>query len=202
MNTVTIIGANGTMGSNVSAIFASFGRCKVFMISRSLEKSEEAIEKACQSIKSESIRKNLIPCDYSDLESCVKKSDFIFESVSEDIELKKVIYDRISPVLTQNSIMATGTSGLSIKELSHSFGEKKDQFFGVHFFNPPYNLTLCEVVSHSNDQKNMEIDLINFLENTLDRSVVRVQDTPSFLGNRIGFFFINEAFLLSFRLSN
>ena len=37
---VTIIGANGTMGANVSAIFASFGNARVYMVSRDKEKSK------------------------------------------------------------------------------------------------------------------------------------------------------------------
>ena len=42
IKTVTVIGANGTMGCNVSAIFASFGNAKVYMVSRDMEKSKKA----------------------------------------------------------------------------------------------------------------------------------------------------------------
>ena len=38
INTVTVLGANGTMGCNISGIFASFGNAKVYMVSRSMEK--------------------------------------------------------------------------------------------------------------------------------------------------------------------
>lgn len=41
ISTVTVIGANGTMGTNVSAIFAPFGNAKVYMVSRDIEKSKK-----------------------------------------------------------------------------------------------------------------------------------------------------------------
>ena len=42
IETVTVVGANGTMGTNVSGIFASFGGAKVYMVSRDIEKSRKA----------------------------------------------------------------------------------------------------------------------------------------------------------------
>ena len=80
IKTVTVVGANGTMGTNVAAMFASFGNAKVYMVSRDIEKSNKAIVKAIKSVRAESIKNNLIPADYSMLESCVSCSDLIFES--------------------------------------------------------------------------------------------------------------------------
>ena len=51
IKTVTVVGANGTMGANVSAIFASFGNATVYMVSRDLEKSKKASIKAGKSVK-------------------------------------------------------------------------------------------------------------------------------------------------------
>ncbi|MGI6683905.1 MAG: 3-hydroxyacyl-CoA dehydrogenase NAD-binding domain-containing protein [Bacillota bacterium] len=50
IKTVTVIGANGTMGSNISGIFAAFGNTKVYMISRDIEKSKKAAIKAAKSV--------------------------------------------------------------------------------------------------------------------------------------------------------
>ena len=55
IKTVTVVGANGTMGTNVSAIFASFGNAKVFMVSRDVEKSKKAALKAGKTVKANSI---------------------------------------------------------------------------------------------------------------------------------------------------
>lgn len=194
---VTVLGANGTMGRNVSAIFASFGQCVVYMICRDIEKAKLAKEKAIQSVKSESISKNLNIGTYDDIEYCVSKSDIIFESVSENFKIKSEIYNQIRPYLKDDAIIATGTSGLSIKELSTAFNKHQNRFFGIHMFNPPYNLILCELVVHSEKQKALASQLKRYLGNQLHRTVVEVKDEPSFLGNRIGFFFISEAMRLA-----
>lgn len=194
---VTVLGANGTMGRNVSAIFASFGECIVFMVCRDMEKANKAKELAIQSIRCESIGKNLFPGTYENLDSYIKRSNIVFESVSEDFQIKKNVYQKIKPFLKDDAIIATGTSGLSIKELSEIFDKHKNRFFGIHMFNPPYNLTLCELVTHSDEQRETAIQLKDYLQTKLNRTVVEVKDEPSFLGNRIGFFFIGEAMKLA-----
>ncbi len=194
---VTVLGANGTMGRNVAAIFASFGQCIVYMVCRSQEKADIAKEQAIQSVKAASIQNNLIAGTYDQIESYIKHSDIIFESVSEDFKVKQEIYNMIRPHLKSNAIVATGTSGLSIKELSKELGQHQNRFFGIHMFNPPYNLTLCELVVHSEEQQELAIQLKSYLKEKLNRTVVEVKDEPSFLGNRIGFFFIAEAMRLA-----
>lgn len=198
INTVTVLGANGAMGRNVSAIFASFGSAKVYMVCRDKTKAEKAARQAFLSIRSESIRDKLIPSTYDDLEKCINESDLVFESLSEDMKIKAEMYKGIKPFLKEDVIVATGTSGLSIKKLSEVFEEKSNRFFGIHMFNPPYNLNLCELVVHSKEQSHLAENIRKYLKNTLNRTVVEVEDKPAFLGNRIGFFFINE----SIRLAN
>lgn len=194
IKTVAVIGANGTMGCNVSAIFASFGNARVYMVSRNIEDSRKAVVKAAKSVRAGSIVANLIPADYSELEKCVSESDLIFESVKEDLKIKTDILKRVSVCLKPDAIVCSGTSGLSITTLSECF-EKKDRerCFGVHMFNPPYNLTLCELIPTKYCNKQIYEQLKDYLKNTLRRTVVEVKDSPAFLGNRIGFQFINEA---------
>ena len=69
INTVTVLGASGSMGVNVSAIFASFGKAKVYMLSRT--KNEKSVLKAIKSIRCESVKSRLILADYSELEKCI-----------------------------------------------------------------------------------------------------------------------------------
>lgn len=197
IKTVTVLGANGTMGRNISAIFASFGAAKVYLVCRTKEKAEEAVIQAFQSIRSESIRDALIPATYDDLGMCISDSDLVFESLTEDINVKKDMYQKILPYLKEKAIISTGTSGLSIKELSKSLGNKANRFIGIHMFNPPYNLPLCELIIHDEEQKKLSKMLKEYLSKTLNRTVVEVKDSPSFLGNRIGFFFINEVLNLA-----
>ena len=189
---VTVLGAAGVMGSNISAIFASFGGAKVYMLD--IEKSEKAIDKAVKSVRAESIRQNLIPADYSMLEKCIRESDLVFESIVENIDVKKGVTKKASQWLKQGALFCTGTSGLSINEISKVLPEEfRSKYFGVHFFNPPYSMTLCELIKTDLSKDEDVAFLKNYLSNQLLRTVVVCKDKPAFVGNRIGFQFINSA---------
>lgn len=193
---VTVLGAAGAMGSNISAIFASFGAAKVYMLD--IEKPEEAIDKAVKSVRAESIRSRLIPADYSMLEECIRESDLVFESVVENIEIKKDITKKASQYLKQGAYFCTGTSGLSIDDISRVLPKEfRKNYFGVHFFNPPYNMILCELIkTDSSEQSDVDF-LKDYLSKQLLRTVVVCKDRPAFIGNRIGFHFINSALQLA-----
>lgn len=194
IQTVTVIGATGTMGANVAGIFASFGNAKVFCVGRNIEKVRKTIPRIVASVRADSIADNLIPADYSMLDKCVKASDLIFESASEDVKIKKEIAVFVAQSINEHAIACTGTSGLSIRDISRCYPEEvRSRFFGVHMFNPPYNLPLCELISTESTSEKVKDSLREYLEKILLRTVVEVKDSPAFLGNRIGFMFINEA---------
>lgn len=191
INTVTILGANGTMGSQCAGIIAGFGNAKIYMVARDINKAEDGINKATDSIKSDVIKNQLIPKTYDDIEECVSKSDWIFECASEDLDIKQKLNNQISKYKPKNSIVSTVSSGLSISNLSKSF-YKDTNYFGTHFFNPPYKMPLCELISSSNSDFKIQKELFDYLKNTLHREVVITNDTPGFAGNRIGFQLLNE----------
>jgi 3-hydroxyacyl-CoA dehydrogenase len=194
IKTVTILGANGNMGCLVSGIFASFGNAKVYMISRDIEKSEQAVHKAAQSVKADSVISNLIPATYDDLKNCLFESDWVFESVTEDLQTKININKIIAENVKKCTVISTGTSGLSVNKLSNSFSKEiKKQYLGTHFYNPPYSMILCEVIPTEHTDPELLASVKSYLKDVLYRDVVEVKDTPAFLGNRIGFQFINEA---------
>ena len=194
INTVTVVGANGTMGTNISAIFASFGNAKVFMVSRDLEKSKRAAQKAGKTVKADSIIHNLVPVDYSMLADCVQQSDLVFESAAENLDIKIDLHTRIGQSLRKGAIACTGSSGLSITRLAECYPDRvRSQFYGVHMFNPPYQLTLCELTASPYSDMANYAELKEYLTNTLYRTVAESKDLPAFLGNRIGFYFMNEA---------
>lgn len=194
IRTVTIIGATGTMGANIAGIFASFGDAKVFCVGRDIEKVKKTIPSIARSVKADAIAKNLIPADFSMLEDCVRESDLVFESAAEDVAIKLDIAGRVSAVLKETAVSCTGTSGLSITTLAECYPENlRGHFFGVHLFNPPYNMSLCELMPTVYSDGTMKAELREYLERKLYRTVVEVKDSPAFLGNRIGFQFINEA---------
>ena len=194
IETVTVVGVTGTMGANIAGIFASFGNAKVFCLGRDIEKVKKTIPRIVKSVRADAIAHNLVPADFSMLEDCVSKSDMVFESSKEDIYVKKDIATQIAKALQPHAISGTGSSGLSITEIASCYPEEiRGNFFGIHMFNPPYTLPLCELTSTIYSNKEIKEELKSYLKDTLHRTVVEVKDSPAFLGNRIGFQFINEA---------
>ena len=194
VKTVTVIGATGTMGANVAGIFASFGNAKVYCIGRDIEKVKRTIPRIVKSVKADAIAKRLIPANFSMLEQCVSESDLVFESAKEDISVKEEIARLVGGALQPHAISCTGTSGLSINSIASCYPEElRGRFLGVHMFNPPYSMSLCELIPTVYSDKKMLAKLMDYLKKKLYRTVVVVKDSPAFLGNRIGFQFINEA---------
>lgn len=194
INTVTIIGANGTLGVGVSAMFASFANTKVYMIARSLEKSQKGIEKAGKSVKANAICNNMIAKTYEDIEQCIGESDLIVETIIENYEKKCEIHKLINKYMKANAISTTVTSSISINKLSKCYNmENRKRFLGMHFFNPPYSLQLCELISSRDTDKNIENELEEYLKQKVYRKVIKTKDEAGFLANRIGFQFINKA---------
>ena len=194
IQTVTVIGVTGTMGANVAGIFASFGNAKVYCVGRDIEKVKKTIPRIVKSVKADAIAKNLIPADFDSLEACVADSDLIFESSKEDIGVKTEIAARVGKSMKPTAISGTGSSGLSITTIAECYPQElRSRFFGIHMFNPPYTLPLCELTPTKYSDADLKEELRDYLNKKLLRTVVKVKDSPAFLGNRIGFQFINEA---------
>ena len=202
---VTVLGANGTMGRNVAAIFASFGNANVFLVSRTLEKSEIAKEKAFLSVRAESIKDRMFPKDYTQLSECAAQSELIFEACAEDVTVKRSVHEMVAETIHSlpvdsavEKIVCSGTSGLSITELAKIYEEPvRSHVIGMHFFNPPYQMTLCELTPTVYTDREFFESVMEYTKKTLLRTAVEVKDSPAFLGNRVGFQFINEAMRLA-----
>ncbi|MCB1157933.1 MAG: 3-hydroxyacyl-CoA dehydrogenase family protein [Leptospiraceae bacterium] len=194
IKTVTIIGANGSMGAGSAGVIASFGEAKVYMLARSVEKAKEGIAKAISSVRTDTIEARMIPGTIEDdLEKAVAESDWVFELVAESYEAKEPLNKRIAKVRKPGTIVSTVSSGLSIARLSKSFDEDgQKHYYGTHFFNPPYKMILCELVTHPGNDPEVTKQLGAYLDDTLKRAVVYTNDTPAFAGNRIGFQLMNE----------
>ncbi|HMU83190.1 MAG TPA: 3-hydroxyacyl-CoA dehydrogenase family protein [Leptospiraceae bacterium] len=195
IKTVTVLGANGTMGANSAAIVAAFGHAKVHMLARSVDKAKEGIKIAVDSVRSGVIEKNFIPGTYdADLEKAVSESDWVFELVAEDYAIKEPLNKRIAASRKPGTIVSTVSSGLSIERLaSHFDADGQKYYYGTHFFNPPYKLVLCELITQPKNDPAFTKEIAQYLQKTLLRQVILCNDRPGFAGNRIGFQLMNEA---------
>ena len=148
VRTVTVVGATGTMGANVAGIFASFGGARVYCVGRDVDRVRGTLPRIVKSVRADAITHNLVPRGMSALEECVADSDLVFESVAEDMGAKREVAWRVSSALREDAISCTGTSGLSVEEIAECYEEgQRSRFFGVHMFNPPYSMPLCELIA-------------------------------------------------------
>jgi 3-hydroxybutyryl-CoA dehydrogenase len=121
----------------------------------------------------------------------VSDSDLIIEAIIEDAKIKKELFSSLDSLCKPETILATNTSSLSITELSTAVN-RKEQFIGMHFFNPVPVMKLVEVIRgiFTSDETYKAIyDLAGIIE----KEPVEVQDGPGFIVNKILVPMINEA---------
>jgi len=133
----------------------------------------------------------IVPANYgSDLE-LLKGCDLIIEAIAEKLDWKRDLYAKIAPYVSENAVLASNTSGLSINSLADVLSvHLHERFCGVHFFNPPRYMHLAELIPCAKTAPEVLSGLETFLTTTLGKGVVYAKDTPNFIGNRIGVFSI------------
>ncbi len=117
----------------------------------------------------------------------ISDADLIIEVVLEKLEIKHDVFKKIDKVRKKNSVITSNTSTipreLLVKGMPKSFAK---DFMITHFFNPPRYLRLLELVAGKEVSKN-KMDLVaKFCDINLGKEVVICNDTPGFIGNRIG----------------
>jgi len=137
--------------------------------------------------------KNLVhylqPANFEDDLDRLEDVDFVIEAVAERLDIKKSLFEKLTPHLKDSAILASNTSGLSIIDLARTLPDSlASRFCGVHFFNPPRYMHLVELIPHSNSSPEMLDFLEEFMTSGLGKGVVRAKDTPNFIGNRVGVF--------------
>ncbi len=191
---VVVLGANGTMGFGSAALFTT-AVPHVTFLARSREKAEEGLAAAIKQVRSPTVASRAEVGDYdNDLEAAVEKADLIFETLTEVLEIKQAMFDRVEKARRDDSIVATVTSGLSINKLCEGRSDSfRRNFMGLHFFNPPNVITGTELIAGSDTDKGL-VDFVEaFATLRLGREIIRTEDTPAFAGNRVGFKVLNEA---------
>ena len=120
--------------------------------------------------------------------------DWIIEAVIEDIDIKRSLYEKIDLARRPGSIISSNTSTIPLRQLTDGMpkGVEKD-FLITHFFNPPRYMRLLELVAGTKTRSDALDTIRNFADRTLGKSVVVCNDTPGFIANRIGIFWLQCA---------
>ena len=193
---VVVIGS-GTMGSGIAAHLCN-ADVPVTLLDLKTEISEKARERIHKSkpplLIDKSKINNIKVGNINDDFDAVKNADWVVEAVVERIDIKHNIYSKIFKNRKDGAIVSSNTSSIPIKVLSEklSVDEKKD-FCITHFFNPVRYMGLLEIVKNENNDLSKINSLKIFCEKELGKGAIVCNDTPGFLGNRIGVYAMQVA---------
>ena len=198
---VVVIGS-GTMGSGIAAHLCN-ANIPVTLLDLKTEISEQARDRIYKSrpplLLDKSTINNIKVGNISDNFSEVAEADWVVEAVVERIDIKHDIYEKIFKVRKNGAIVSSNTSSIPIKVLSQNLKEEEKKDFCItHFFNPVRYMGLLEIVKSKNNDLKKINSLKNFCETELGKGAIVCNDTPGFLGNRVGVYAMqiamNEAF--------
>jgi 3-hydroxyacyl-CoA dehydrogenase len=120
--------------------------------------------------------------------------DWIVEAVIEDADIKRQLYVKIDGARKAGSIVSSNTSTLPLSVLTQGMAESlKRDFLISHFFNPPRYMRLLEIVAGADTRLDAADAVRRFADISLGKSVVDCKDTPGFIANRIGTFWLQCA---------
>ena len=203
INNVVVIGS-GTMGSGIAAHLCN-ANIPVTLLDLTTEISQKAKERIGKSrpplLIDSSKLDNINVGNIEENFDVVSNADWIVEAVVERIDVKHNIYEKIFKKRKKDSVVSSNTSSIPISVLSEKMSdEDKKDFCITHFFNPVRYMDLLEIVKSSDSDLNKVNLLKNFCEIELGKGAIICNDTPGFLGNRIGVYAMQIAMTEAFNM--
>jgi 3-hydroxyacyl-CoA dehydrogenase len=117
--------------------------------------------------------------------------DWIIEAVTERLDVKQALYRKIDALRRPGSAVSSNTSTIPLRLLTQglSDGFTRD-FLITHFFNPPRYMRLVEIVTGMNTDPQVAQAICRFADQVLGKSIVRCKDSPGFIANRLGTYWL------------
>jgi len=197
---ICVIGA-GIMGFGIAQLGATHGY-NVKLV----DVNEEILKKAKNKIENNLnrffIAKNKITKEEADnilnrislivnINEAVKDVHIVIEAVFEDMTLKQQLFSELDEKCDREVILASNTSSLSITDIA-SKSKYQERIIGIHFFNPAPVMKLIELVKGKNTSDEVLKKSKEFSE-SLNKTVVTVNDSPGFVTTRLIYVLCNEA---------
>jgi 3-hydroxyacyl-CoA dehydrogenase/enoyl-CoA hydratase/3-hydroxybutyryl-CoA epimerase len=195
---VGVVGA-GTMGAQIAQV-VSFAGIPVVMTDVSqaaAQRGLETVRKIYQvrvekgKMTAEQLEQKMLLVSASAGLEALNDVDIAIEAASEDMRVKRHIFQELDRICPSSAILATNTSALSISALCAATN-RPGKTIGVHFFNPAYAMPLVEVIPGlATDQQTID-DAVGFAE-SLRKAPIIVKECAGFLVNRLLMPYLNEA---------
>ena len=198
IETIGVVGA-GTMGIGIAQIAAQ-NEHQVILHDHDeiqLEKAKSGLEKVLNRlVEKERItdneRKNILTrISFSTKMGELWPCGIVIEAIVESIEIKHQVFQSIEEVVSENCILATNTSSLSIASIGSSL-KIAERIIGIHFFNPAPLMPLVEIIPAIQTTEKTKSICQNLIANW-GKTVVICKDTPGFIVNRVARPFYGEA---------
>ena len=198
-----IVGA-GVMGAGIAAHIANAGVPVLLLdivpkgATNRNAIAEGAIERLLKSDPAALMHKRnaglIEPGNIEDDLGRLAEADWIVEAVLEDVAVKQSLYRRIEGVRKPGSAVSSNTSTIPLSVLTAGLpaGFARD-FLITHFFNPPRYMRLLEIVAGPTTRPETTAAIAAFADVALGKGVVTCKDTPGFVANRIGAFWMQCA---------
>ena len=205
---VAVIGA-GVMGSGIAAHIANAGIAVDLLDVLATENNnrnaiaEGAITKILKTQPSPFMHpKNakLITCGNIDDDLAkLTDADWVIEAVIENPAIKQSLYQQLDSICRADTLISSNTSTLPLSILTEKQSDSfKRRFMITHFFNPPRYMRLLEWVAPAELDPNLLKAITEFADIKLGKGCVQCNDTPGFIANRIGTFWMQTAVLEAF----
>jgi 3-hydroxyacyl-CoA dehydrogenase len=207
---VAVLGS-GVMGSGIAAVLANAGLDVLLLDIVPKDATERnlltkgAVERQLKAnppgfTHKENARRITSGNLEDDLEK-LRECDWIIEVVIEKLEIKHATYQKIEQYRKEGSIVSSNTSTLPLHVLVAPMSERfKRDFVITHFFNPPRFLPLLEVTGGQTADPATLQRLADFCDRRLGRGIVWVKDTPGFIANRIGVYWLMVGLLTALEM--
>ncbi len=194
MGIIGVIGS-GVMGCGITQTLLSYGY-DVTLVDISveiLEKAEQNIEKNLRlqqmfskqtAVNNANLKTTIVLEDLSNV-------DIVIESITENIDLKKEVYNKIDTICKPQCIIMSNTSCISITQIA-SFTSKEKNVIGTHFMNPVPLTKAVEVIKGYHTSEDTVKKTIDFI-NSIEKQSIVINDFPGFVSNRISHLMMNEA---------
>ncbi|MBT5952429.1 MAG: 3-hydroxyacyl-CoA dehydrogenase/enoyl-CoA hydratase family protein [Methylococcales bacterium] len=197
---VAVIGA-GVMGASIAAHISNAG-IPVYLLdivlknNRNRNQLAETAIKRLLSVRPAAFMKPanarlITPGNIEDHLDKVAEVDWVIEAVVEDPAIKNNLYQKLNLLCAPDTVISSNTSTLPVSVLIDGLPETfTRRFFISHFFNPPRYMPLLEVVITSTTQPALVQPVIEFADHQLGKGIVYCNDTPGFIANRIGIYWL------------
>ncbi|PZU09510.1 3-hydroxyacyl-CoA dehydrogenase/enoyl-CoA hydratase family protein [Sphingomonas sp.] len=131
----------------------------------------------------------------------IAECDWVVEAIVERLDIKQALYAKIEAVRRPGTAISSNTSTIPLDRLIEGRSEEfARDFLITHFFNPPRYMRLIEIVTGPKSDVALVGKVETFVDRAMGKTIVRAKDTPGFIANRIGTFWIQSGLNAAFDL--